>query len=161
KPEAVLDYVKQRFTEYIAKHPEEVRMADPADPRIMRPPLAPARDAAEWIARRMSDTEQLLWSKSCRKCHPASTPRGIPDAAITPRWMKRARFDHDAHQMVTCTECHAQATLSNETSDVLLPGIDTCRRCHQSGGAEWRCFECHVYHDWSKKKRAEDQSIND
>jgi hypothetical protein len=37
---------------------------------------------------------------------------------------------------------------------VLLPGIQVCRECHRSGAnaAEARCFECHVYHDWSKEK---------
>jgi hypothetical protein len=153
KAEVVLDYVSKRFTDYIAKHPEEVHMADPADPRIMRPPLPPAKDAAEWISRRMSDTETLLWRKSCRECHPVTKPREIPDAAIPARWMKKSWFDHDAHQNVACTECHAQAKTSRETSDVLMPKIDTCRKCHssKSDSAEARCFECHFYHDWSKE----------
>ena len=168
KPDVVIDYVTKRFTEYIAKHPDEVHMADPADPRIMRPPLPPARDAAEWIARRVDDTKQLLWRKSCKECHPvvfkesAALPE-IPQAAIQARWMKHAWFDHDAHQMITCTECHAKATSSRETSDVLLPMIETCRRCHNSSAdaAESRCFECHVYHDWSKEKRPAGRTISD
>lgn len=163
KPEVVLDYVTSRFTEYIARHPEEVHMADPADPRIMRPPLPPARDAAEWIARRVSDTEQLLWRKSCKECHPVPKPREIPDASIPVQWMKKSWFSHDAHQMLKCLECHPKAATSRETSDVLLPGIETCRKCHRSGAdaAEARCFECHVYHDWSKEKRPEGRSISD
>jgi len=163
KPEIVLDYVTKRFTDYIARHPEEVHMADPADPRIMRPPLRPARDAAEWIARRVSDTEMLLWRKSCKECHPVPKPREIPLAAIPARWMQHAWFSHDAHQMLTCAECHPKAATSRETSDVLLPTIETCRRCHRSGAdsAESRCFECHVYHDWSKEKRPDGRSISD
>jgi hypothetical protein len=37
---------------------------------------------------------------------------------------------------------------------VLLPGIAACQKCHDGGrnSAETRCFECHVYHDWSKAK---------
>jgi ribosomal protein L40E len=41
-----------------------------------------------------------------------------------------------------------------ESSDILLPGIKTCQKCHAPGPdhAESRCFECHTYHDWSKRK---------
>ena len=56
--------------------------------------------------------------------------------------------------MLICTECHAKAKTSRETADVLIPGIETCRDCHRPGAdsAESRCFECHVYHDWTKQK---------
>ena len=57
----------------------------------------------------------------------------IPKSAITVRWMTHAKFDHQAHQLVTCTECHAQAKTSNKTADVLLPGIATCQKCHNGG----------------------------
>src|SRR5205085_4789040 len=100
-------------------------MADPAAPRIMHAPLPHAKDAAEWIARRMSDTETLLWRKTCRECHSVNKPREVPPAAIPARWMKKAWFDHESHRMSACTECHAQAQTSRETSDVLLPKIDT------------------------------------
>jgi predicted CXXCH cytochrome family protein len=66
--------------------------------------------------------------------------------------MPHARFDHRAHQLATCTSCHAAAT-SRETSDVLMPSIGVCQQCHKkSDGAEARCFECHAYHDWTKAK---------
>ncbi len=74
---------------------------------------------------------------------------------ITARWLPHAEFDHEAHQLLACTSCHSKATTSQETSDVLIPGIQVCRSCHHSGSdaAEARCFECHGYHDWSKEKR--------
>ena len=80
-------------------------------------------------------------------------PRVAP-ANITQRWMLHAKFDHDAHRGFTCTSCHAKAQTSTESSDVLLPGIETCKKCHAPGRAhaESRCFECHTYHDWSKRK---------
>jgi uncharacterized paraquat-inducible protein A len=36
----------------------------------------------------------------------------------------------------------------------LIPGIAMCQTCHAPGPdhAESRCFECHTYHDWSKRK---------
>jgi hypothetical protein len=159
KPEVVIEYVTAKFTEYIAAHPDEVHKADPADPRIMRPPMPPAKDAAEWIARRISDSKQLLWRKSCVECHTLNFRLGaalpeVPKAAIAEQWLPRAWFDHEAHQMLICSECHVKAKTSRETADVLIPGIETCRQCHRPGtdSAESRCFECHVYHDWSKQK---------
>jgi len=47
--------------------------------------------------------------------------------------MKHAFFDHTAHQMLICAECHTRATTSQKSSDVMIPGIDTCRKCHHSG----------------------------
>ena len=157
KPEIVMDFVTARFREYIAAHPNEIRMVDPPDPRVIRPVLPPARNAAEWVGRRVADTEQLLWRKTCRECHTLRSGTPLPEvlaAAIPARWMTHASFDHEAHQMLVCTECHSRAPSSRETSDVLLPGIATCQKCHHSGtdAAESRCFECHTYHDWSKEK---------
>jgi len=113
------------------------------------------------IAERVEDAERLLWQKTCKECHtltypvPGDRPE-IPKAAIAVRWMTHAKFDHQAHQLVPCTECHAQAKTSNKTEDVLLPGIVTCQRCHSGGNdsAEVRCSECHLYHDWTKAKPA-------
>lgn len=69
-------------------------------------------------------------------------------------WMPHAKFDHDAHRGFSCVSCHEKALTSTEASDVLLPGIATCKTCHAPGPghAESRCFECHTYHDWAKRK---------
>jgi hypothetical protein len=78
----------------------------------------------------------------------------IAPAKITLRWLPHAKFDHDAHRGFACTSCHAKAVSSTETSDILVPGIENCKTCHAPGPehAESRCFECHTYHDWSKRK---------
>ena len=70
------------------------------------------------------------------------------------QWLPHARFDHDAHTGFSCESCHQNALTSTETSDILIPGIATCQKCHASGPdrAESRCFECHTYHDWAKRK---------
>ncbi len=108
---------------------------------------------------RLKDAERLLWQKTCKECHPITYP--IPGerpevlkAGITAHWMKHARFDHKPHQLVACTQCHAQATSSNNTADVMLPGIAACRQCHNGGSnsADARCSECHLYHDRSLAK---------
>jgi hypothetical protein len=155
-----------KLTEYIAAHPAEIPLVDEPGERLpARPPQFPARNAAEWVRQRMTDAQLVLWRKSCKECHSLSYPNGtypngpgalptVAKAAITRRWLPNGNFDHEAHQMVECASCHAKATESRETSDVLIPGIQTCRQCHHAGqdAAEARCFECHRYHDWSKEK---------
>ena len=78
----------------------------------------------------------------------------VAPANTTLRWLPHSKFDHDAHTGFTCTSCHEKALTSTETSDILIPGIATCQTCHAPGPnhAESRCFECHTYHDWSKRK---------
>ena len=75
-------------------------------------------------------------------------------ANVRTRWMPHARFDHDAHGAFSCVSCHPKALTGTEASDILLPGMDTCKRCHAPGAghADSRCSECHTYHDWSKRK---------
>jgi len=83
----------------------------------------------------------------------AELPNVAP-ANTTRQWMPHAKFDHGAHEGFTCVSCHAKVLKSTEASDILLPGIETCKKCHAPGPehAESRCFECHTYHDWSKRK---------
>ncbi len=137
---------------------------------------------SQWVTERTAEAEDLLWRKTCNQCHSltpfAKTSPGkielpvaqasdtsklsgisaeLPDVApanTTLWWMPHAKFDHDAHRGFTCVSCHAKALTSTEANDVLLPGIETCKKCHAPGPdrAESRCFECHTYHDWSKRK---------
>jgi hypothetical protein len=137
---------------------------------------------AQWVTERTAEAEDLLWRKTCKQCHTlmafAKTSRRKIELAVTQRsdtgklfdmstelpdiapanttlqWMPHAKFDHGAHEGFTCVSCHAKALTSTEWSDILLPGIETCKTCHAPGPghAESRCFECHTYHDWSKRK---------
>jgi hypothetical protein len=159
-PDAVHGAVVDALRAYIAGHPEQIGRPD----QVRRLPLnfptpAPvqARTADEWVEMRTQAAERLLWSKTCAKCHDfapaaAALPSEIP-TNMPSMWMPHARFDHRAHQLATCTSCHAAQT-SRETADVLLPSIATCRRCHSSTQAAdattSQCFECHQYHEWSK-----------
>jgi hypothetical protein len=160
-PKVVYDFVFAKLTAYIAAHPAEIPLVDEPDKRLpSRPPQPPARNAAEWVQQRMADAQLLLWRKACKECHQLSYPNGpdsvpaVAKAAITTRWLPHAEFDHKAHQMVQCASCHAKASDSRETSDVLIPGVQSCQQCHHAGkdAAEARCFECHTYHDWSREK---------
>ncbi|MFM7058864.1 MAG: cytochrome c3 family protein [Planctomycetota bacterium] len=123
----------------------------------------------------------LQGSGGCRYCH--ETDDGVPEgeldaglfvagAAPLPairrprlpdRWFPHSEFDHDAHRMMSCVDCHSgNGALgegpdiygSRSTGDVLMPGMQLCRKCHvqePSIGADLEsaggnCLECHIYH---------------
>jgi hypothetical protein len=162
KPEVVHAFVVKKFEAYIAAHPEELREGAGAPRRLpTQPPPAAARvvTASQWVVERTQDAEKLLWGKTCRQCHvltPAAAPAlpKVEPANYTPRWLPKARFDHDAHRGFACESCHPKGLTSRDTADILVPAIATCKSCHAPGPAhaESRCFECHAYHDWSKRK---------
>ena len=117
--------------------------------------------------------------KGCSKCHhiqDLETSRGINweirPPNIPERWLPHSRFRHDRHDMLECFDCHynkppGEPSLENyrddpgsifksETAaDILMPSIETCRKCHGSPvGTPWpgrvmaraECTECHQYH---------------
>ena len=164
KPEVIHPFVVAKLQAYVAAHPAELRVsrepgrdlpekAIPADYRLLTP--------AQWVAERTAEDEELLWRKTCKQCHTLVFEGGdalpkITPANITTRYFAHANFGHSQHGLVDCVACHAAATTSQQSSDVLLPGIKTCRSCHHAGSeaAEARCFECHTYHDPVKRKPA-------
>ncbi len=94
---------------------------------------------------------------ACAKCHQVeSGPAGGPFTVAHPntpsRWFAKATFTHGSHEMIGCVECHSTSKESSRTSDVNLPGIESCRKCHSpSGGAASACVTCHVYHQRSDR----------
>ena len=162
KPEVIHEFLVRKFTEYIAAHPREVRVVRDPNRDLTGKPLQPevrVLTPAKWVAERTTEAEELLWRKTCSQCHTLDATAGNPLPSVaspqtTARWMPHAKFDHDAHGGFTCVSCHEKALTSTAASDLLLPGIATCRTCHAPGSdhAESRCFECHTYHDWSKRK---------
>jgi hypothetical protein len=157
KPEVVHEFLVNKFQEYIAAHPAELRVErDPKRDLTRKPMPAEVRELtpAQWVSERTVDAETLLWRKTCKQCHALQEHPKIAPAAVRTQWLPHAKFDHDAHRGFSCVSCHAKALTSTETSDVLVPGIETCKTCHAPGPehAESRCFECHTYHDWAKRK---------
>lgn len=116
-----------------------------------------------WVNQQLAATEGTIFDMpgGCRYCHstrePGRAANGLPEilpARILARWWTHARFGHDAHRMMKCESCH-DAQSSEFTSDVLLPGIDTCLSCHNtkaSSSARADCLLCHVYHDPVQQK---------
>lgn len=168
KPEIVHAFLVQQFQRYIAANPAALHQTEPPNRQVpgrVRIPRV-ARNANEWVQFRVDDAEWLLWSKTCKQCHSLqATPDPLPliaTAEVRTRWLEHAEFDHHAHRMMECVACHARALESHDTTNVLLPGIQTCRECHRDATAshevaEARCFECHQYHDWSKARRPKGQ----
>jgi hypothetical protein len=162
RPDVVHAFVVKNFQEYIAAHPAEVRVVRDPLRDLTGKPLTPEvriLTPAQWVAERTADVEELLWRKTCKQCHALNAAKGaslphVVEANLTERWMPHARFDHDAHRGFSCVGCHPGALTSKETSDVLVPPLANCKTCHAPGPdhAESRCFECHTYHDWSKRK---------
>jgi hypothetical protein len=162
-PEVVDAFLIKKFTEYIAAHPAELReVRDPSRDltgKLLQPEVH-IYTPRDWVAAKLYDAEQLLWRKTCKQCHTLTTGLkqdhlpSIAPSNTTLRWLPHAKFDHDAHRGFSCAGCHEKALTSTESSDVLVPGIKHCQTCHASGPgyAESRCFECHTYHDWSKRK---------
>jgi predicted CXXCH cytochrome family protein len=73
-------------------------------------------------------------------------------------WPSSSHFDHRAHRMVSCLDCHGKAKTSEATRDVLMPSMGSCTECHApkvatgAQGAEARCQVCHNYHDRSQER---------
>jgi len=128
----------------IGKSPEELR-------RILT-----QRKEATADERALLDAEQVIKVK-CGLCHelhrddknrPVVTPPVIPT-----RWMN-AKFSHGPHRSMSCEDCHAQATKSSKTSDVMLPRREACLPCHgerkgillSNTNRSSNCILCHEYH---------------
>lgn len=131
-------------------------------PEPVLPTMRVSPDEEDWINARVNDANRVLFEQKgtgCRYCHTDVDLVGgqwhVAPAGIPARWLTQSVFRHDSHRMLICIACHQKVEQSRETSDILLPGIETCRRCHQqpalfrltaSGAARAECAECHLYH---------------
>jgi Cytochrome c7 and related cytochrome c len=164
KPEVVQAFLVQNYSDYFATHPEALAEAVSPErilPSKMKLPLPIPHTRQEWMDQQVMLADLLLFGKGCKLCHVMIEGNGrlpmVAKSSIPARWFPHAEFSHDSHRLLTCTACHGRTPESRETADILLPGIATCRSCHQDSGprsdaASGRCSECHSYHDWSKEK---------
>ena len=109
----------------------------------------------------------------CMKCHktdlgsdfpaapPVVAPTGIrvggPGQEGAPRrWFLHASFNHETHRELRCAECHAGADASKLTSDLLMPSLAVCAKCHGAqGGVPSTCVTCHRFHDRTRERPGE------
>ena len=106
---------------------------------------------------RADDAVRAVFSRggACYDCHTIFAPgRGGSNWRVMPvhqtaRYLNHGWFDHRPHEEERCTTCH-EATRSGASSDLLIPGIATCRECHGGEGSRAdvpsSCAMCHEYH---------------
>lgn len=173
QPEVVQAFLIQQYNNYFASHPGALSEAVTPErivPGKMKLPLPVPHNRQEWIDQQIMLADVLLFDKGCKLCHvmiegqaAQGNTAGIPPlpmvakSSIPARWFLHAEFSHDSHRLLTCTACHNRTPESRHTADILLPGIESCRKCHEHGGAQrdaasGRCSECHSYHDWTKER---------
>ena len=174
KVEVVQKFLVQKYSEYFASHPRalsEVVAPERILPNTVKLPLPVPKNRQEWMDQQVMLADTLLFNKGCKLCHvmvAASPAEGdetetkaplptVAKSSIPSRWFTHAEFNHESHRLLTCTACHNRTPESRQTADILLPGIASCRSCHEDGGAQHdaasgRCSECHSYHDWTKEK---------
>jgi hypothetical protein len=98
-------------------------------------------------------TRALSRDGVCGECHLPTMRNGRADVMpvnLQTRYFAHGAFDHEAHDQEKCTTCH-KAPASDASSDLLLPGIATCRTCHMGEDASSAevpssCAMCHSYH---------------
>jgi len=188
-PETIRAVLRDRFLQFVRENPvvNSTPPASSANRGVPGLP-APGVTAEQWFwakgqlqnaeellftEHQLNPAEQLLWrgAGGCRHCHletpgvirkpgelPTYEATGIPTDSPR-RWYENSVFRHGSHGMLSCTQCHGQAAKSETSSELLLPSIDTCKRCHNPQvGARSDCAECHLYHN-RKKDRGLDGSF--
>lgn len=96
------------------------------------------------------DKDDRAKDGTCLFCHVQNTKinsKVVIEPNIPYRWFQHSYFNHETHRVTMCEECHDKARKSTLTTDVLLPGIQNCQKCHKPGEARSGCNECHLYHD--------------
>ena len=115
--------------------------------------------ARSWVdAQSFTIARELLEKRVCVDCHEVSRIPGasgleqwrIEPVRLTQVWMPLARFNHAAHTTQRCTSCHTGAARSENATDILMPRIAECRRCHGGVDDSKRiasgCLMCHQFH---------------
>jgi hypothetical protein len=137
-------------------------------------PLSPDAQRVQADARQAE--EELFTRTGCYLCHDYSekpreeqkfdeTRYTITKPNIPQVWMTKARFDHGAHEEVSCESCHEKTRKSTDTKELLLPSIKVCRECHvqgdQPGFVKSDCGQCHVYHAALEVPREKKQNLSE
>ncbi len=136
-----------------------VQSAD-APASVRRRPGTPLSEAdrpgaLQWARKTAEDATAFVTKGVCGYCHhigrdpSAAVGWQIKKVTLAENWFEKSWFPHNQHRDVQCTACH-KANASKHSGDVLLPGIETCQRCHGGDEAATRirttCVDCHRFH---------------
>jgi hypothetical protein len=170
-PHGKVTEVIYMLNEFYAKLALEGGYQDAKSPAIVQerrrpgsPPLSQQQqqEALAW-AREQSRviTEGLFTGKACTTCHKVTAPRDANDTwhiasvRVSGVWYGDAKFTHEKHVTVKCEDCH-DARKSEQSADLLIPGIANCRQCHAGAYAKDKvattCISCHDYHQTGNLK---------
>ncbi|HSG89982.1 MAG TPA: cytochrome c3 family protein [Pseudomonadales bacterium] len=165
-PHGEPELVVRLLEEYYAR---EVLVGDGAAPgRPLRSARRPGQVSALTAAQRDAGIDKALSQAqraaedvfertTCKICHEIvkvddpdrASPWQVQPVRLAKVWMPKGWFDHQAHVAEDCARCHG-AENSTVATDVLMPGIESCRDCHGGGEATNKlasdCVECHVFH---------------
>jgi predicted CXXCH cytochrome family protein len=162
--ETVRAVMRDRFLQFARQFPSvhaERGRSEPPHPLPGRRRAAAAsngRSGADWAEHQLGETTRLLFEGAggCRYCHrvakessrEADQPPRFEPPQIASRWFPHSIFSHERHRSLDCRQCHVRSAESRLTSDVLMPTIESCQKCHngKAQGARTDCVECHAYH---------------
>ena len=110
------------------------------------------------------EADRQFSRRGCVTCHEVEVLQGVDTQArwqvlparIGTNWFPAADFNHQSHLTQSgeagsalCLSCHAADT-SDNSHDVLIPGINNCQECHADASVSNRvqveCVSCHRYH---------------
>lgn len=114
------------------------------------------QDALRWAQdKALKVTQEVVETRICATCHTVTAAADdavgwVIDPVRQPlRWLPLGRFHHARHNNRACADCHAAGD-SDNSKDVLLPGVENCRDCHGGAHAEDKyastCIVCHEFH---------------
>jgi len=110
---------------------------------------------------------EFVFKSLCGTCHEATKLTGSGDqkwtvepVGLSERWFPKAKFDHGSHRTVDCGDCH-NAKASTKSSDILLPGMQVCLKCHgpadELNRVPTTCVTCHAFHIENLPRMAESE----
>ena len=72
------------------------------------------------------DKTQDIRAKTCRTCHYPTNRIRITHK----KGFDSLRFSHANHRAFSCQQCHAEVNMSMSLSEIQLPTVTTCKKCH-------------------------------
>lgn len=164
-PHGRVDRVLETLQGYYAKVALEGGYLDEEAPDIVNQRRRPGRkltklerkEALEWAEEKWRTVaEELVEFRTCVTCHELDRISDDPPnwdvkpVRVADIWMPKAQFTHKSHTTMVCQDCHAEADTSVESSDVMIPDLESCRECHGGESASNRlqstCDDCHGFH---------------
>lgn len=113
------------------------------------------------------DIREQFTVRGCISCHVVEEHSNseiyaryqVHPVRLATDYFPAGRFDHFSHQVMkektgdaACVDCH-EADQSSASTDLLIPDIDNCVRCHSDVPAlervTIRCVDCHAYHPFA------------